>query len=533
MSHPSLFAGMDAIVHDCLQIASTRHRSALDTIATACPAPSTIAAMVERMFAQVSANWDQCRRVTARHPSGENWRWCSPVIGIVERNRSPEVVLERSIVRACVSSGRTDWANQVPVASGIVNSTRHKRSAIDLIHKHDDGAFEFIELKISSDTPLSAAVQLLQYGFIWLLSRRDRKSLGYRDAVLLDASTIHLRVLAPLSYYRNQPLSVLAEGIDTGVKRLGTKEPGTRLTFAFQEFSDALVRSNGYSNEEALAVIEERRTFNGRRLSGAETEERVIDEWLLPGLPAERILAAYAATAGKEIERGKLANPESSAALVANAFGFFLNRPAFLPQLPGGSDWNGPAGSIELEATLRFPWYGGRHPCLDVLITTEHVVIGIESKRYEPFRCKPHVTFSAAYWRPVWGSAMRGYESVRDALRDGTLSYAHVDAVQLVKHAFGLRTAVHKNGRFGGKRPVLLYLFAEPRHWPDGQAIADAERDAHRNEITDFARRVLNDEVAFSYCSYSDLLETWHLSTDPAVRAHAAALAMRYKSEFH
>jgi hypothetical protein len=52
---------------------------------------------------------------------------------------------------------------------------------------------------------------------------------------------------------------------------------------------------------------------------------------------------------------------------------------------------------------VRFPWNGGRHPCLDVLVTTVSVLLGIESKRYEPFRAKAVTTLSDAYWRPVWG----------------------------------------------------------------------------------------------------------------------------------
>jgi hypothetical protein len=51
-----------------------------------------------------------------------------------------------------------------------------------------------------------------------------------------------------------------------------------------------------------------------------------IDRCLLPGLPVELIRACYAAAPGNEIESGKFASSESSAALVANAFGFFLDR---------------------------------------------------------------------------------------------------------------------------------------------------------------------------------------------------------------
>src|SRR5947209_2825083 len=109
---------------------------------------------------------------------------------------------------------------------------------------------------------------------------------------------------------------------------------------------------------------------------------------LLPGLPVDRILACYAAAPGNEIESGKFFSPESSAALAANTFGYFLNRLADLPPLPGCPKLGWPACDLGLEAIVRFPWSGGKHPCLDALVETRDALIGIESKRYEPFRAK-------------------------------------------------------------------------------------------------------------------------------------------------
>ena len=43
---------------------------------------------------------------------------------------------------------------------------------------------------------------------------------------------------------------------------------------------------------------------------------------LLPGVPAEEVLACYRRAKGNEIGNGKFASPESSSALVANTFGF-------------------------------------------------------------------------------------------------------------------------------------------------------------------------------------------------------------------
>ncbi|MBS0412652.1 MAG: hypothetical protein JSR86_22235 [Proteobacteria bacterium] len=55
---------------------------------------------------------------------------------------------------------------------------------------------------------------------------------------------------------------------------------------------------------------------------------------------------------------------------------------------------------------MRFPWRGGLHPWLDVGVQTAERHIGIESRRYEPFRDCKKATFSAAYYRPIWGQAM-------------------------------------------------------------------------------------------------------------------------------
>jgi Restriction Endonuclease associating with ARP len=255
----------------------------------------------------------------------------------------------------------------------------------------------------------------------------------------------------------------------------------------------------------------------------------VDDDLFLPGLPVASIRAAYMAASGNEIGSGKFANPESSAALVANAFGLFLDRPATLPPLPGTSDCGWPAQSIALEATLRFPWSGGRHPCLDVLIATGGAVIGVESKRYESFRPKDEGEMSDAYWRPVWGAEMTGFERCRDGLRDGAKRFERLDVAQLVKHGFALRTAVHNVTQWVGKRPVLFYLFAEPENWSAGKGPVSPEvRLGHRAELTRFDEMVAGDEVSFRSCSYSELLAVWAKHPDRLVSAHAAAVAKRF-----
>ena len=47
------------------------------------------------------------------------------------------------------------------------------------------------------------------------------------------------------------------------------------------------------------------------------------------------------------------------------------------------------------------------------------------------------------------------------------------------------------------RRPVLLYVYAEPLHWPDGRQVPAGDFKRHRDEIADFAAAISGDEVAF------------------------------------
>lgn len=242
----------------------------------------------------------------------------------------------------------------------------------------------------------------------------------------------------------------------------------------------------------------------------------------LPGVPAAQVEAIFNAAPGNEIATGKFDSPESSAALAANTFGFFLNRPDDLPPIPGCEFVEWPAVSVTLERTVRFPWHGGRHPVLDVLITAPSALIGVESKRFEPFRPKKAPSISQAYWRPVWGDRMGGYQQVRDDLHRDKSLYAHLDASQLFKHALALRTQLNREVEHQGMTPVLVYLYAEPDLWPrDDEPVSDDAKAQHRQEIQDFARRVEVDEVKFTSCSYHELLSVWQECGTPEVRSHA------------
>lgn len=242
----------------------------------------------------------------------------------------------------------------------------------------------------------------------------------------------------------------------------------------------------------------------------------------LPGVAVEHVLARLEAAGGNEVASGKLANPESSAALAVNAFGWFIDRASLLPPLPGTED-AGTACRVEVEYCARFPWSGGRHPWLDAAVFTDTHLIGVESKRHEPFRDAKTVSLASVYDRPVWGDNMERFGAVRNALRSGELAFAHLDAAQLVKHAYGLIT----DARRLGKAPLLFYLFAEPLTRGE-VAIAASAIAAHRAEVAVFAAAVQGDEVTFHAASYRDWLATWE-SGAPSVLDHGNALIRRFE----
>ncbi len=246
----------------------------------------------------------------------------------------------------------------------------------------------------------------------------------------------------------------------------------------------------------------------------------------LPGVPGPQVEEMYNVAPGKEIESGDFDSPASSARLAANAFGFFINRPEVLPPLPECEDEEWPATFLALEQEVRFPWRARwGHPVLDVLVTTPSALVGIEAKRFEPFRDKPKASFTDTYWRNVWGEHMNRYQDVRDKLHEDKSLYAHLKADQLVKHALGLRTRSRPGKKYAGLTPILVYLYAEPDFLPNADKSIDEEaKDIHKEEVAAFAEDVAGDEVRFVHCTYRELLADWKESGPPEVRRHAEAV---------
>jgi hypothetical protein len=247
-AHPtSLLDGMAAEIASLLDIKSIKHRSALQKLGSV-----DGRAVVQTIYARITANYVRSGATKGKDRSGQNWRWPSQQFGIAPHNKSPEVRVERAIARAAKTLGSEAWANQIPVASGLIAGARDRRRAIDLIRKCAPGHFELIELKIASDTPLYAAIEILGYGCLWLLARADRPT---RSTELLEASAIDLRVLAPAKFYEGFALSQLAEALDQGVRSLG-ETLQVRMSFGFHVLDSSIVHTSMPSDQALLAALE-------------------------------------------------------------------------------------------------------------------------------------------------------------------------------------------------------------------------------------------------------------------------------------
>ena len=186
--------------------------------------------LIAELLGIIERNWQDARTGHGKAPSKENWRLV-PLPEISKNNTSAEVTLER----AMVALSPADWANQVPTSSGLCGSAQDKRRAIDLVYKNGFKEYTFFELKIASDTPLFAAMEILIYGILYMFTRQHIEELGYDNGekVLLGAQTIHLRTLAPRKYYGGVDLTWLDKAINVGFTKYLSEQTEMSLKMDF------------------------------------------------------------------------------------------------------------------------------------------------------------------------------------------------------------------------------------------------------------------------------------------------------------
>lgn len=214
----------------------------------------------------------------------------------------------------------------------------------------------------------------------------------------------------------------------------------------------------------------------------------------------------------------KFAAAHSSSALAVNSFGPWMNRSESL--LLG--DITNFDGSLEFEAKCH-NGFGPRASNLDVLLRGATATYGVESKLTE-WLGGAKGSFSEAYMQIPDNDPRRTATWFRlmESMVEGSVGFKYLDAVQLVKHFFGLSHTFHD-------LPVrLIYIFWEPTN-----AFEFAEFAAHRAEVEQF--RGLTQDADNLYLmealSYS---EHWReLEANPGMPdwlpEHLAALRARYE----
>ena len=245
----SLIERVEETVRSALGITSTRHRSALRNLRL-----TKDQNLVDLIFRTVADNYKRGNAASNRNRSQEKWRCQYLQWQIAAQNKSPEILLERAIAAACKRTRNKYWANQVPVASGLIPGASDGRRAIDLVRLCGERHFELIELKIASDTPLYAAVEIIGYGCIWLLARASPPNV---KSAILDADHVDLRVLAPADYYARYDIADLEAALDRGCRALGTAQ-GVTMTFAFRALDERLVGALSSDDVTLLEALDNR-----------------------------------------------------------------------------------------------------------------------------------------------------------------------------------------------------------------------------------------------------------------------------------
>ena len=175
--------------------------------------------------------------------------------------------------------------------------------------------------------------------------------------------------------------------------------------------------------------------------------------------------------------------------------------------------------ALTFEQQLRV-FRGGRAPNVDVFLTTAGRALAIESKLTEHLNRKAPAKFSDAYER-LKQSADATWWSMFQHLKQAPATFKFLDAAQLVKHYFGLKTSCKKQGITDA---TLLYLYWEP-----GDPDRHPEFADHAREVEEFKRAVSDPVVTFQAFGLPELWASWFELREPAwLHDHVIALRERY-----
>ena len=207
--------------------------------------------------------------------SGSLWK-LRQATGIGSHNRSCETMLEKAVAMLAENGHMPGWFNQCPTASGIGDSSRNRRSNVDLVHWSRSGMrARLVELKWDCDSPSKASEavrQILRYGAAYLFCRMHRNRLRVRRGSVMDACDISLQVAAPAHYYTDSGLRYCLSRARENLARfdIGSRIDGLSMSvdvLALPEWFDSLPFAKG---EEVRAECDtDELTEAGRKVCDA------------------------------------------------------------------------------------------------------------------------------------------------------------------------------------------------------------------------------------------------------------------------
>lgn len=254
---PNILSGVDDIIDRYLGVTHIgksphyKHRESCIELSKSPLLDLAMLKLIDEVYNRIKSNWENAARPPGSKPnpgSKQNWRFAKQKR--VGGGNKKEVAFERAIVNIPteVWPDAECWANQVPVASGLVGSVVDKRRAIDLVYRRGSDSYEFVELKVdeSGGTPLLAAMEILQYGLLYVFSRENTELLSQLNekSELLQAQNIHLMVMAPAAYYSGYDLGWLEKAINCGLIGFRSERKYSfQIDFEFESLSLAMSRS--------------------------------------------------------------------------------------------------------------------------------------------------------------------------------------------------------------------------------------------------------------------------------------------------
>ncbi|WP_417746735.1 hypothetical protein [Rosistilla oblonga] len=229
-------AGVDQLFYDWLELDTGRLVKGISADYGNTPAvareicrqgPPEKSPPITEAFQAIQGNLDGALKAGGRPPTESNYRWEKQLN--MQAHNSGEKRLEK--LAACILGD--DWVNQVPVCSGFTWAREGGR-AIDLARKVSESECQFIELKYAgqnsgraggADHPLYAAMELLQYGLVFLMARkRSLIKAGGTRMYLNNVEKIQLVVLAPKEFYDGFEMQWLPRVVNGGLAELRKQE---------------------------------------------------------------------------------------------------------------------------------------------------------------------------------------------------------------------------------------------------------------------------------------------------------------------